>query len=169
MASLGLLFSCGGQLGPGEVSLQGEQLSLPAQSLDLRLAGAWSTTANPADFSSGLEGVVFEAAHPSSGAVLAATWHGMPDGSWGTPPLDSALDRLVWLAPQPKDGIPSRTARIARCDGAIERTVGEEGPVVQVAQSLPEGLLLWHAWGAETDSMKQTLRRLVCDSASGSP
>jgi hypothetical protein len=126
--------------------VQGESWRHEALDLATSFPPAWSVTADPGAFTSGLQGLLAEARGIDEGLNVAVVYTALPMG------LDrlSALDLLVSLAPT-HDALSDPTyllERIPGCrDGVYRRRTGSDGRTVhQVARRAVGGLVVWHGW-----------------------
>lgn len=159
-----LLWACAGApLVPAGV-VEGESWAHPPLGLATVFPPAWTVTAEPARFQSGLDGVLAEAWSDDEGLRVAVVFTPLPVG------LDqlSALDLLVSLSPtHHAEADPSyRLERVPGCrDGVYRRRTGSDQRVShQVARRAAGGLVVWQGWqAADRRGAGVRLIQLACE------
>ena len=163
-----LFVACVAGPDPREGSISGDRWSHAGlhASLALPAEGRWSV--DPADFASGLSGVLLEG--HLDGVDLAAVGH--TPGYWLAPRLAdaTALDVLLLLAPPARPEVP--VTRLQGCGDAVfqalegmDRLARRAGAVEPSART--EGLLVLYAWGGDAPARWATLARVACGAGAG--
>lgn len=149
--ALSALSACAA-LAPPEAHLEGRTWS--TSGLSITFPANWVVATDPAHFRSGLDHALLEGRRGDLQLVIGFVRR--PDGG-----PSGALDGLLELTPEPIDPVTVR--RLQNCSGAVERTIGKEPLVVQIAVAVPEGLVIAEAWGAPDGAAH--LQALLCGGA----